>query len=188
LTCTWARATRFRRLLCTEAQDGAAAYNQLVRCAHHVIPDVHILFCMHSCAHLLNACHCNASDVTKYETRCQSVHSQVRSSYAVRTATQRGQFQIGQVSSISDRGLALSVVNRDKMSSVADTFGSHHEVMDALHQNFAGNDDAQRAIKVDKLRDDMAAACRLREDDIRTTISGQSVASCSTILSSMMSQ
>jgi hypothetical protein len=74
------------------------------------------------------------------------------------------------------------------MSSVADTFGSHHEVMDALHQNFAGNDDAQRAIKVDKLRDDMAAACRLREDDIRTTISGQSMASCSTILSSMMSQ
>ncbi|KAL0051586.1 hypothetical protein WJX82_010402 [Trebouxia sp. C0006] len=57
------------------------------------------------------------------------------------------------------------------MSSVTDTFGSHHEVMEALHQNFAGNDDAQKAIKVDKLRDDMAAACRLREDDIKTTIS-----------------
>lgn len=62
------------------------------------------------------------------------------------------------------------------MSSVADSFGGHHEVMDALYQNFAGNDDAQRAIKVDKLRDDMAAACRLREDDIKITISGQSVA------------
>ena len=85
------------------------------------------------------------------------------------------------------RGLALSVLNLNKMSSVADTFGSHHEVMDALHQNFAGNDDAQRAIKVDKLRDDMAAACRLREDDIKTTISGQS-AFFSMILSSVMSQ
>ncbi|KAL0017709.1 hypothetical protein WJX77_002797 [Trebouxia sp. C0004] len=57
------------------------------------------------------------------------------------------------------------------MSSVADTFGSHHEVMEALHSNFAGNGDAQRANKVDKLRDDMSAACRLREDDIRHTIS-----------------
>lgn len=85
------------------------------------------------------------------------------------------------------RGLALSVLNLNKMSSVADTFGSHHEVMDALHQNFAGNDDAQRAIKVDKLRDDMAFACRLREDDIKTTISGQS-AFFSMILLSVMSQ
>ncbi len=55
---------------------------------------------------------------------------------------------------------------------IADTFKSHHEVMDALQQNFAGNDDAQRATKVDKLREDMAAACRLQEDDIKATISG----------------
>jgi hypothetical protein len=74
------------------------------------------------------------------------------------------------------------------MSSVTDTFGSHHEVMEALHQNFAGNDDAQKAIKVDKLRDDMAAACRLREDDIKTTISGQPVAFCWMIMSSMINQ
>lgn len=60
------------------------------------------------------------------------------------------------------------------MSSVgADTFRSHHEVLDALQQNFAGNDDAQRATEVGKLRDEMTAACRLQEDDIKATISGQ---------------
>lgn len=56
-------------------------------------------------------------------------------------------------------------------TNIAETFRSHHEVMDALHQNFAGNDDAQRVILVDKLRDDMTAACRMQEQEIKATIS-----------------
>ena len=59
-------------------------------------------------------------------------------------------------------------------TSIVDTFRSNHEEMDALHQNFAGNDDAQRATTVNKLRGDMTAACQLQEANIKSTIAGES--------------
>ena len=58
-------------------------------------------------------------------------------------------------------------------SNTADVFKSHHEVMEALHQNFAGTDDAQKAKAVDHLRGDIAMACQAQQDDIKSTISGQ---------------
>lgn len=61
-------------------------------------------------------------------------------------------------------------------TSVSDVFQSHHEVMDALRQNFAGSDDAQRAVVVDKLREGTAAACQQREDDVKATIQGRGTA------------
>ena len=57
-------------------------------------------------------------------------------------------------------------------ASIPDVFQSHHEVMDALNQNFAGSDDAQRVMTVNKLREDMASACQRQEDDAKTAIMG----------------
>lgn len=57
-------------------------------------------------------------------------------------------------------------------TNIPDVFQSHHEVMDALDQNFAGSDDAQRAMTVNKLREDMGTACQRQEDDARTAILG----------------
>ena len=58
-------------------------------------------------------------------------------------------------------------------SSTADVFRSHHEVMEALHQNFAGADDAQKATAIDKLRQDMSMACQMQQDEVKSTIQGQ---------------
>ena len=57
-------------------------------------------------------------------------------------------------------------------TSIPNAFQSHHEVMDALDQNFAGSDDAQRAMTVNKLRDDMATACQRQNDNAKTAILG----------------
>lgn len=57
-------------------------------------------------------------------------------------------------------------------TGIPDVFQSHHEVMDALDQNFAGSDDAQRAMAVNKLREDMTTACQRQEDDAKTAILG----------------
>ena len=59
-------------------------------------------------------------------------------------------------------------------TSTPDVFQSHHEVMDALDQNFAGSDDAQRALIVNKLREDIATACQRQEDDAKKAILGTS--------------
>ena len=58
-------------------------------------------------------------------------------------------------------------------SSSAEVFASHREVMDALHQNFASNDDTQKVIFVDKLQQDIADDCRQKENSIKTTITGR---------------
>lgn len=57
-------------------------------------------------------------------------------------------------------------------TSIPDVFQSHHEVMDALDQNFAGSDDAQRAMTVNKLRVSMATECQRQADDAKTAILG----------------
>lgn len=57
-------------------------------------------------------------------------------------------------------------------SGVPDVFHSHHEVMDALDQNFAGSDDPQRAMAVNKLREDMTTACQRQEDDAKAAVLG----------------
>ena len=57
-------------------------------------------------------------------------------------------------------------------TSIPDVFQSHHEVMQALDQNFARNDDAQRAMTVNKLREDMATACQRQEDEAKIAITG----------------
>lgn len=57
-------------------------------------------------------------------------------------------------------------------TSIPDVFQSHHEVMDALDQNFAGSDDAQRAMTVNKLREDMTTACQKQENDAKQAILG----------------
>ena len=49
-------------------------------------------------------------------------------------------------------------------------FQSHHEVMDALTQNYAGDHDAQRAINVDKMHKNTASACQRQEEAVRATI------------------
>lgn len=56
-----------------------------------------------------------------------------------------------------------------------DVFQSHHEVMEALSQNYAGSDDAQRAIAVGKLRVEMDTACRRQEENVKTAIIGKLV-------------
>lgn len=57
-------------------------------------------------------------------------------------------------------------------SSIPDVFQSHHEVMDALDQNYAGSDDAQRALTVNKLHQDTATACQRQEDEAKTALLG----------------
>ncbi len=57
-------------------------------------------------------------------------------------------------------------------TSGTDVFHSHHEVMDALNQNYAGSDDAQRATTVNKLHQDIATVCQRQEVDARTAIIG----------------
>lgn len=64
------------------------------------------------------------------------------------------------------------------MTSVPDVFQSHHEVMDALNQNYAGNDDAQRATTVNKLHQDIATACQRQEDEAKTAILGMFAKPC----------
>lgn len=60
------------------------------------------------------------------------------------------------------------------MSNVGkEVFASHREVMEALQQNFAGNDDAQRVSSVEKLQQDLAAQCKGKESVIKATIAGE---------------
>ena len=58
-------------------------------------------------------------------------------------------------------------------SNTATVFKSHHEVMEALHQNFAGADDAQKAIAIDRLRQELSVACQMQQDEVKSTIQGQ---------------
>ena len=55
----------------------------------------------------------------------------------------------------------------------AEVFASHLDVMEALHQNFAGNDDAQKLSQVDKLQEDLTNDCQQKEDDVKATIAGK---------------
>ena len=56
--------------------------------------------------------------------------------------------------------------------STTDVFQSHHEVIDALNQNYTGSNDPQRAITVGKLREDLGTACQRQQEDVKTAIIG----------------
>ena len=60
-------------------------------------------------------------------------------------------------------------------SSVPDVFQSHHEVMDALDQNYAGSADAQRASTINKLHQDIATACQRQEEEAKIALLGMFV-------------
>ena len=55
----------------------------------------------------------------------------------------------------------------------AEVFASHREVMEALQQNYAGSDDAQRVVSTGKLTQDLAADCQEKENNVKQTIAGR---------------
>lgn len=78
----------------------------------------------------------------------------------------------GLLSAASRRRIRPCVRCRDMSSNAYDVFKSHHEVMEALQQTYAGTDDAQRAVAVGRLQDDVSKACQMQQEEVKTTIAG----------------
>lgn len=96
------------------------------------------------------------------DTRCtHGVETQPRSRKISNSSSERTQCQIRR------SGVVIMT------NSVSEVFASHHEVMEALRQNYAGNDDAQKITSVEKLQQDLAAQCQQKESNVRATITGK---------------